>query len=386
MDQSLWSENIMKLIFTHFRLFEWNNLHCSNKNKLILKSLMKINRKDLTHFEDNHDFISDPKTLEFKTNLACNYSFEFNNETFAVYTTINGNKQLAYPTSVYTIEVYDLYTDTKRALSGHSRSIIISLRHFRRTADYLVSTAKDKQCKVWDLASGTNILIIRTNYSEYFIYFPALMVFDGYSDKYIVTTEEREMTYIWNIRGKLLRTIPTQSNNTLDINCWYDNRDNKILLIYISQNAIKLYDFHKASCLITFPIQCSHARARTFIMVEDGIPFLYENSISRTVSVWNMNGKDLAYKEISWPSNSDKSLYWNWLCLWSERCVISHDANKIGIFDFQAKELSTIPGHNSEFVWAIYKVEHPRYGESLITLGGDFKIKLWTHGEINTSK
>jgi WD40 repeat protein len=318
-------------------------------------------------------FTSDPKELKYKKDITdkCQKSYTIDS-VFTVFTSLEGKNLVAWGNATFVIEVYDLSTDSiVNTFSGHTSHIYI-VRHFRKTCDYLLSTSYERNCKVWNLKNNSCVATVNSCHSGYYLY-SALIIFDELKDStpFIVTTAPNEFTKIWDFKGNHVKDIAAVSDYTYFINIWYDNKNNKIYIVNANSSDVKIYDFRSGDLFKTFKSESVTWHMSAFVHDLYDVPHLYETDGNGHLRIWNINTGNI-FKDIHVTGCNLRGL-----CLWNDTYVIAASSDKsFKIFDIEKGSFTSISGHDN-VLCTIEKIEHPNYGECLLTSAIDGKIKLW---------
>ena len=100
---------------------------------------------------------------------------------------------------------------------------------------------------------------------------------------------------------------------------------------------------------------------------------MIESSYEGHIRIWDFHSAELIKKIYV----SQYQL--NGICLWNNKYLFvgCHDKN-LKLINLDSEEIINILGHKN-YVLAIKKIIHPKYGECLISQGSlDDQIKLWT--------
>ena len=112
-----------------------------------------------------------------------------------------------------------------------------------------------------------------------------------------------------------------------------------------------------------------------FIYYKDNNDYLCSSSNNRYIKIWNLYNKKI-FKII----NTNNCVL-GYIIKWNNKYNIVLDCyNKsFKIIDLEEnKMICDINGQHTNKLTCIKKIYHPLYGESLLSAGRDYTIKLWT--------
>jgi WD40 repeat protein len=378
METIIYSKNLIDVNTKELLEEKFNTILKEIKEKLKVITSSVLLSKDKTVLlmvGGSKKFTSDPKELKYKKDITdkCQKSYTIDS-VFTAFTTLEGKQFVAWGTSAFVIEVYDLTTDAiVNTLSGHTQHIYI-VRHFRKTSlDYLLSTSYERNCKVWDLKNNVCAATVSSCHSGYYLY-SALIIFDDLKEStpYIVTTAPNEYTKVWDFKGNHVKDIAAVSDYTYYINTWYDNKNSKIYIVNANSTDIKIYDFRTGSLFRAFKAESVTWHMSAFVHDISEVPHLFETDGNGHMRIWNVNTGAI-FKDIHVSGCNLRGL-----CLWNDQYVMAASSDKsFKIFDIQSGAYTSISGHDN-VLCTIEKIEHPNLGECLLTSAIDGKIKLWT--------
>jgi WD40 repeat protein len=111
-----------------------------------------------------------------------------------------------------------------------------------------------------------------------------------------------------------------------------------------------------------------------FVFNKDNNDYLCVSSFNGYINIW-----DLYNKQIFGTINSHNCKFTN-IIQWNNKyiIVVDHQNKSLKIFDSEEKKIiSNISGEHNKDALSIKKINHPVYGESLLTGGKKGSIKLW---------
>ena len=369
-----------------------------NENKTYLEN--KINKNYIEFHNEiepikelinqiNEKLYKNPKNLRFWANLTTVNTDAGWNDEFEVFTSKNDNKEYLVSPNVnnFHLDIFDLSNNKLvNSFSGHNNKI----RTVRYNNNYLISADKDKIVIVWDINNNYKIKHkIKTNYGGSI--YSCLLLFnvkDGqnnYNDYIITSTynktgnDEDSATKVYSFEdGKFIKNI----NKTNDISIYYLlpwNKNNNYYIIQFSYKKILINNLLTNEVyaeLINEP-ESSHFSGFITYEIYPGTKikgdFLFSSSNNGYINIWNLNEKKI-FKVIK--TNGFKLAN---IILWNSQNLIAADVNNMAfkIINMENDSISDInTEHEGELV-CIKKINHPIYGQSLISAANDKTLKLW---------
>ena len=163
-----------------------------------------------------------------------------------------------------------------------------------------------------------------------------------------------------------------------NINCllpWTNKEDNKLYIIQMGSNIISIYNLEENKIqdkLENEKDECDYTYG--YIYEKDNKTFLCCSSLNGNIYIWDLNNKSL-FKEI--PIKNSQLSY---IIQWNSKYTIVADIKKsFRVVDIEeGKIIFETKEENSGISSYIKKVNHPIYGESLLTAGPNNLLKLWT--------
>ena len=361
-----------------------------NKNEIIINNeyqekeinLEKINNNKEYEKKINYEFVKDPKNL-ISSNSDSGY-----NDIFEIYISYKDNQEYIVSPSCknFNLNIFNLRNNQKiLSLEKHKNSIR-TIRYFinnKNKNEYLISADRDYKVIIWDITNNYNIkYIIDTKYASDI--YSCLLVFpENMNDNFIVTStycmsknNEEAATKVYSFNDcKFIKYI----NNTSDIHIyyllsWYNKNNNQYYIIQFSKNKIlinNLISDELYSELINIPEGYHYSGV---LYYKDNKDYLCSSSTNGYLNIWDLYEKKI-YKNINTNgSNLGHVINWN------NKYIIAVDINKksFKIIEIENNSIYDIKNDNKHKLYCIKKVNHPIYGESLLSVTNDKVIKLWT--------
>ena len=337
----------------------------------------------------NYKFEKDPQGLKFRQNVNdTNASYGWN-DIFEVYISRKDNKEyLVSPNNNnYKLDVISLLENKITvSLQGHNNHIR-TIRYFINninSEEYLISADNDIIVIVWEITYNFNLKFkINTNYSDNI--YSCLLLFDLINENnYIVTSSyaqlddnEKSATKLYSLEnGQLIKYIShTNKNAIYYLLSWYNKNNNKYYIIQFSFRAILISSVidDELYCELIQEPEDNHLSG--FIYSSDNIDYLCSSSYNGYINLWDLFNKSI-YKVI----NTNDCVLSN-IIKWNNQyfIVADYDNKSFKIIDIEKEQIvKDITGQHTDKVPCVKKIYHPLYGESLITAGQNYTIKLWS--------
>ena len=343
----------------------------------------------------NYEFKKDPKNLKFKENITTTNTSWGWNDMFEIFISYKDNKEyLVSPNAKnHKLDIFSLINNQLiTSLSGHN-NIIRTIRYFinnKNKMEYLISADDNKILIIWDITNYFNIKYkINTKYGSDI--FSCLLIFPHNRDNnYIITTtynksgnDEDSATKLYSLNnGNFIKYINNTNNNYIYyLISWYHKRNNKYYIIQFSYKKIiinNLLEDELYSELINVINEPEDNHFSGFIYFKDNIDYLCSSTSNGFINIWDLYDKKI-FKVI----NTNGYIYGSCLAhiiKWDKKYIIVADFyNKsFKIIDIDNDSIFNInPEHKDKLV-CVKKINHPKYGESLLSASQDETIKLWT--------
>ena len=367
-----------------------------NKNEIIINNeyqekeinLEKINNNKEYEKKINYEFVKDPKNLKYKSDLISSNSDSGYNDIFEIYISYKDNQEYIVSPNYknFNLNIFNLRNNQKiLSLQKHENSIR-TIRYFinnKNKNEYLISADSNQKVIIWDITNNYNIkYIIDTKYASDI--YSCLLVFpENMNDNFIVTStycmsknNEEAATKVYSFNDcKFIKYI----NNTSDIHIyyllsWYNKNNNQYYIIQFSKNKIlinNLISDELYSELINIPEGYHYSGV---LYYKDNKDYLCSSSTNGYLNIWDLYEKKI-YKNIN--TNGSNLAH---VINWNNKYIIAVDINKksFKIIEIENNSIYDIKNDNKHKLYCIKKVNHPIYGESLLSVTNDKVIKLWT--------
>ena len=387
-----------------------------NTNSFIVSKKRKRDNKEIEEVNSSINANININKEKFKIEyLHKNPNFIFNStiidtndgnllhNKFETYLSYKDKKLYLVSPNHFSYQLYILCLNNNKILrkqKGHSY-FVTSIRYFfnkTNNNEYLLSSDANKWVILWDINNNFDKkVIVNCKYKNNYIY-SCLILFNIFNSKYLsssnssttenddnsnnnsfivissntLSNENYEYTNIYLLRnGAFIKN--TYNNNTNYLLSWANNFDNKEYIIELCSDKVIIYNIFDDDIYCSFDNGINYMSGFILHKDEEG-DFLYTNSIEKYIYIYNINRKIL----INTINIGGWSLY-N-LIQWNEKYLIIIDSYKkaLKIIDvLQGKAINCLGNIHSIGITSIKKINHPIYGESILTSGKDNKIKLW---------
>ena len=316
-----------------------------------------------------------PDIIYKDTPIKDSYSLKDIDNNFIAFTSIDNILYIIYTNKSNSIVLYNLIDNKKinEIKNAHQKKILSFKYYFDNInkRDLIISSSGISDVvKIWDVQKLECIFTFSEMISACFLKEKNDIFIAGCKDEKII---------IFNLNGNIIKEIQSYkySENYIDnyIDSYYDN---KLLLNYIiitsNDRNIISYDYEKNKILWEYSDGNCLIYSRSIAIVDDNeILKLISACWTGTIRIWNFRSSELlstikvSYEHICG------------ICLWDSRYLfVGCGDKKLKLIDLKSyKKLNEFEGHN-DYVMAIKKIIHPRFGECLLTQGYIFgNIKLW---------
>ena len=362
---------------------------CFYDNKILNK---KTNRpKDEDKLEKKNEKLN---TISYELDIHFGMDLikdSYSNDTaidnmFIVFKAINGIFYIIYAKDNQSIIIFNLIDNKKMNEIKNAHSYYINnFRHYLdkiNKRDLVLSISSfDNNIKLWNINNIDCLLNIKSAYkngemfSACFLYTNKQLYIVSCNDYY---PDKPGPIKIFNLEGKKTKEISNSKERSFFIDIYYDNKVDNTYILVGNKDHVKSYDYlqnklyHKY-CDESFTFHnCIIINNRD----NDNIIKLIESSSDGNIRIWNFHSGELL-KKFEIFSNRKFSLYG--MCLFGiEYLFVGCTDKTIKMVEMtNGKIIINLYGHH-EFPSTLKILNHPYYGEILITKGGEYDmIKLW---------
>ena len=311
------------------------------------------------------------------------------NDIFDIYYDKNNNFELYLisPSENFSIAITRLKDNQLiKSLQGHNQKIT-SLRCFYdeiKQKDYLVSSSKKCKVIIWDLSNNFNLLYsLDVDYSQNSIIYSCLLFFSQNKGNYLITcsneTDSKDFTKIYNFENHQL-ICELEGTNRIEIYyllSW--KNDDKDYLFETSIGRVIVHDLETKNLfhILNSPNRSIQNSACLIKNTQTNkIDLLAVPTIHGDIYFWDLNTFKLKF------SIKYQNSYFYDIINWNDKYIIVAEKfnSLIVIIDISIRKIITImKNKNESFVISLKKINHPLYGESLLSSDIDNNISLYTH-------
>ena len=307
------------------------------------------------------------------------YSDDLSDNTFSIFESIQKYFYLIFSNKNKSIICYDLMEEKiVIELKNCHKEHITNFRHFsdkKNKRDLILSLSyMDKNIKLWDVINWECILNLENIYDNGYIYSACFLNDNDTNNSYILTSNcntygDSDPIKVYDFNGHKVKEIRDSDESTSFIDTYYEIKTSKCYIITGNSNYVKSYDYAKNEEFQKYSDNYNNNHLSVIINDAEEIIKLIESCYDGYIRVWNFYSGALL--------NKIKIGDWIYgICLWNNNYLFVGCADKsIKLIDIINGYIARyLKGHNNS-VLTIKKINHPKYGECLISQGL-MKIKL----------
>ena len=345
---------------------------------------------DMKKFNDNNNKnIICPKLKYKKTITTSNDGCHGLNDIFEIFLCQKNNsyylaspKSTTFHISIISVDEINLVT----SLKGHTNNIT-SVKYFNnennKNEEYLISSDLNKLVLIWDITDNFKLKHKITTEFEDKIYGNCIL-FNINKQNYIVTStihesndEKKSGTKLYSLTdGKFQKSLKNSNKNqTYYLISWFNNKDNNNYLIQLGYGKNLINNINTNEVYAEFDTENESYHYCGVLFKNNDKEYLCHTSYDGNIYIWDLYEKKL-FNSIDTNSCSlDYVIAWN-----TKYFIIADDMNNAFlIVDIEElKVVESIGEKHEEGVVCVKKMNHPVFGESLLTASEDNTIKLWT--------
>ena len=369
-----------------------NTFNDSNSNILSPNKTQKGNKLQLKrNVPTNELFNKDPNNLKYLSSIVKNASAKGVNSIFETFTSAkDGKKYLVSKNGKnHFIDIISL-TDNELIKELNNTISLTMVRYFfnyKGYREYLITADINKYVIIWDISNDYKVLYkINTEYVDAYIY-SCYIFFDNFENNYIFTScglnryKKNETTYtkMYSLKdGKFIKNlIDSNENNTYYLLIWYNESDKINYLIELCEKKIVITHFienKKYAELYQSDLTVLKYYSGFIYSIKDKKNYLCCSTSNGYIVIWDLLNKIL----MNYIKITQVELY-N-IIQWNQKyAIVSGGSTKlIKIYDLEElEEAGYIKTNHHSNVNCVKKINHPLYGEALLSCGNDHKIKLY---------
>ena len=201
-------------------------------------------------------------------------------------------------------------------------------------------------------------------------------------DNFIITStfnmfgnDEEAATKIYSFNDcKFIKFI--KNTNTYHIYyllLWYNKKNKKYYIIQFANMKILINNLLEDELYTELIKEPEDRHYSGFIYYKDNKDYLCSSSTNGYINMWDLYNKKI-FKII----NTDGCKLGH-IINWNKKFIVVSDVNNksFKIIDIENNSIYDIKNEHNDLLYCIKKINHPIYGESLLSAGDDKIIKLW---------
>lgn len=243
---------------------------------------------------------------------------------------------------------------------------------------YLASVGINCQIVIWDINKDYQIFF-NHKFESYYAN-DILMLFINNNINIIIPLKEPGNTIIMNVYSKNEIQIEKIENilelTIYNLSYWYNIYNDKHYIIYCGQYKVLIYEYNNKENYATIETDNYPVNLGSIVYTRNNIDYLCFSSQFGLIIIYDLLNRNIVKRiEI------ENAFLIN-IVKWNHKYLLTIDDNKksiivIDLYNNKIISLIKIPEIFSHERY-LRKVIHPLYGESLISIGNDWKIKLYT--------
>lgn len=307
------------------------------------------------------------------------YAYDPLVNSFSVIETFDHILMIIYATRNNSIISYDIIDNRKikEIENAHNKPITLFSHCFDNNInkrDLILSVSSfDNNIKLWDTQNWDCLFNTIANNNPWT--WSACFLKDN-NQVFILTSNwsnaNSEQIKVLDCNGNKIKEINDSNDGTFFIDSYYDNKFSKNYILSAHLDYVKSYDYNNNEVYHKYCDNNNKGHSCISINNNKENTILIESSIDGFLRIWDFHSGLLLSKiEI-------KGQLYD-ICLFKENyCFVGCDDKTIKFIDMKNKKVvKNLNGHNMG-VLTIKKINHPEYGECLLSQGFcEDNIKLW---------
>jgi len=356
------------------------------KNDLYKKYCEKL--KEIENLKRNYEGLLNEKKKESLAmkiprkfiNCPKAYNKNGNKNSFCTFTSIENILTLVYATKEKSIQFLNLtnFKIIKEIKNAHN-SFISSLRYYlyNNKNDLILSVCADNsEIKVWDVNRYICLTEINKVYKKGEMLSVCLMLLDN---KYNIVTSNYDISSsfpikIYDSKGNQIKVIQRSNDKTYYMDIFNCKKRDIIYAITANENCVKSYKIKEDNLYNKYSDNDNIEHSYFILNEYENCITLMESSKNGFLRIWDFDSKELKLK-----IRTEYNSIFNF-CEWETNFIFitcEEDNSIILINLYDNKTITKLTGPNSNFYF-IQKIQHPEYGDCLISQGkGLDHIKVW---------
>jgi len=383
---------------------KYKNKNNSKNNIFPCKSKEKKEVNDISKLEDEikkkEKMLKKLNIGDFENinNLAKSTTNYRADNTFCAFKSVDSILYLIYAkqigekfNSIVTYNIVD-YKIMNEIPNAHIEDIT-NFRHYldkSKKRDLILSiSAKDNNVKLWNITNLEFLLNINNINQRGFL--KSACILNHNNQLFIVTSnyshsENSDPIKVYDLNGNKIKDINYRNNATFYIGTYNDNDLKTDYIITGNFGYVKSYDYNNNKKYHKYKENKhidNYEHHTVIIYKEEDTVNLIDTTINGEIRIWDFHSKDLLNK-IKVSDNNYDNLYG--ISIWNNNYLFIGCGNSIKLLDLENEEvISTLIGHKFNVI-TVQTVDHPTYGECLVSQDlYNGQIKLWVN-KINKFK
>ena len=311
------------------------------------------------------------------------------NDIFEIYYDQNNNNELYLiaPSENYSIKVTRVKDNHLiKTLVGHTGKISL-IRRFTdniNKKDYLISSGKKSEVKIWDLSDNFNLLFsLKINYSKNTCIYSCALFFSENKGNYLITSSNENSNqdytkiYDFNTQELIANLDFTNQIEIFYMLLWENESKN-----YLIESSIGRVLIHNLETKQLFHIlnAANRSTQNSMCLIKNPeinkVDLLCVSTIHGSLDFWDLGSFTLKF------SINYFSAYFYDIINWYDKYVIvaeKFDSSILIVDLVQRKVITVIKNKNNSYIISLKQIKHPKFGQCLLSSDLNKKIVLWTH-------
>ena len=289
---------------------------------------------------------------------------------------------------IHHISKINLSTGEEVKLEGHKDRVLCT-RYFQdpyTKKHYLISCDRKYKVIVWDLSNNNGKIFEEEKETLYDCFIYSVLIFFEEKKKYaVVSTLSTGETKIFDIdeRRKVKELKDTKDLNIYFLTYWYDKANSQHNIIQCGKNLI-LISQYPSDTNYSFKIDEKYPyNLAAMVYTLDDKDLLITSATYGLIQIIDLKAK-AKIKEIQL-----KDVFIYSFVKWNDDYILVNDCLQKSILVLEPKDDYKIKSRvlcpTMYFDRFIKKVDHPKYGESILSVGVDWRIKLFINRNLKTT-
>ncbi len=329
---------------------------------------------------DSLELKSFPKNINYSIDIVDD-SYIFFGRDNSIITFNHENEYYLIYSDGHSIITYNL-NDCKKMceMRNAHHSYISNFRYYydsNNKRDLILSMSNDNNFKLWNFFTMECLLYVSNIYKEGHLTSACILNYNN--ELYIIVSNQsfnlvNNPLLVFDLKGNKIKKIKNSNDDTSIVDVFYDNNSNKNYILTGNYGSVKSYDFEKDELYHTY-INIDNKKdsySSIIILRSKKIIKIISSSQNGYILIWEFHSGNLIKKIYIYNTE------FYGICLWNEQYLFAGSKNgDIKLIDLvNEKEIKSFLKH-SKSVLTLRKIIHPKYGECLLSISEDEKIKLW---------